>query len=224
MLNFINAPSIYEAYVLIKLINQIKGRDYKLVESKTVIYPRQTNWLYRNQKYNNTFVFEFEDTKITLYYEPVIYDEDRANVNGIGVYRNNSVSLNRETDDERQGHYYVPDYVIKYENGEREQYMLCDAKFSRKEKVKYQLMPDLLYKYISSISLLDEKSEIKGLIVFYGINEDNTLMESFYDRQVRDGKKVTPRVEMLPLSENLTDSEQEKNIVEMLRELIGNRK
>lgn len=224
MFNFINAPSIYEAYVLIKMINQIRDRGYELVESKTVTYPRQANWIYRNQNYNNTFIFKSEDAKITLYYEPIIYDEDRTNVNAIGIYRNNSVSLNRETEDERQGHYYVPDYVIKYEEGDKEQYLLCDAKFSRKEKVQYQLLPDLIYKYITSISPVYEKSEIKGLVVFYGINKENSIMESFYNRQIREGKRITPRVEMLPLSESLTCNEQDKNATEMLRGLIGYRK
>lgn len=224
MLNFINAPSIYEAYVLIKLINQIKDSGYKLVESKVVAYPRQANWLYRNPNYNNTFVFESDDAKVTLYYEPVIYDEDRTSVNGIGVYRNNSVSLNRETDDERQGHYYVPDYMIKYEEGENEQYLICDAKFSRKDKVRFGLMPDLIYKYISSISPVHETAEVKGLIVFYGLNEENDAMESFYDRQIRERRKIMPQIELLPLSENLTYSEQEKNATEMLRRLVGNRK
>ena len=62
------------------------------------------------------YIFTNEDSRITLYYEPVIYDEDRTNVNGISLYRNNSISLNRETDDERQGHYYVPDYVAQSQN------------------------------------------------------------------------------------------------------------
>ena len=220
MLNFINAPLVYEAYVLIKLINQIKGSGYTLKESKLVSYPRRANWLYKNQNYNNTFIFVSEDAKITLYYQPVIYDEDKTSVNEIALYRNNSVSLNRETDDEWQGHYYVPDYIIKYEDGNRERYLICDAKFSRKTKVKYHLLPDLIYKYIVSISPIHEKSEIKGMIIFYGLNEDNSVMESFYNRQVKGGKKIIPQIEMLPLSENLTYGEQEKNIIEMLRKLV----
>ena len=117
MLNFINAPAIYEAYVLIKLINQIKARGYELVESKTVVYPRQANWFYRNQNYNNTFVFTSEDAKITLYYEPVIYDDDKASINGIGIYRNNSVSLNRETDDENCYPIVVCSPIVKKRKG-----------------------------------------------------------------------------------------------------------
>lgn len=223
MLNFMNAPSIYEVYVLIKMINHIKEFGYKLKETKMVSYPKQKSWVYVNENYNNTYIFTNEDSRITLYYEPVIYDEDRTNVNGISLYRNNSISLNRETDDERQGHYYVPDYVIKYEAEGRERYLICDAKFSRKSKVQYQLIPDLAYKYLTSISVVHENSEIIGLFVFYGLNEGNGIIESIYDRQIKGGKKITPRIELFPLSEGLSYSIQTRNAMEMLRVLIGSR-
>ena len=139
------------------------------------------------------------------------------------MYRNNSISLNRETDDERQGHYYVPDYIIKYEADGRERYLICDAKFSRKSKVQYQIVPDLAYKYLTSISAGHENSEIIGLFIFYGLNEGNNIIESFYDCQIKDGKKITPRIEMFPLSEGLSYSIQTRNAMELLRALIGNR-
>lgn len=218
MLNFINAPSIYEAYVLIKLINQIKDMGYSLIETKNVTYPKQANWMYKNKSYNNVFLFEDDHSKITLFYEPVIYDEDKSNVNEISLYRNNSISLNRETDDERQGRYYVPDFVIKRVENEVEEYYICDAKFSRKNKVRHNLMPDLAYKYITSISPIGEDTIIKGLYVFYGLNEDNTKCESFYDKQINSGKIIKPYINMIPLSENLSYSDQEKNAVSMFME------
>lgn len=223
MLNFTNAPSIYEIYVLIKMINHIKEFGYELKETKAILYPKQKNWIYKNQNYNNTYIFTNEDSKITLYYEPIIYDEDRTNINGVALYRNNSISLNRETDDERQGHYYVPDYIIKYEADGREKYLICDAKFSRKSKVQYQLVPNLAYKYLTSISVVQKNAEIIGLFVFYGLNEENSIIESFYDRQIKNGKKVTPKIEMFPLSEGVSYSIQTRNAMELLRVLIGNR-
>ena len=156
-----------------------------------------------------------------MYYEPIIYDENRKKVNGIALYRNNSISLNKESAVERQGHYYVPDYIIKYENNGKERYLICDAKFSNKTKVQYQLMPDLTYKYLTSISAIDENAEIIGLYVFYGLNEANGGIESFYNCQIVDGKKITPRIEMFPLSEGISYTSQVKNAFEMLRELIG---
>lgn len=173
-----------------------------------VNYPKQPAWLYKNQKYNNTFVFTNDHSKITLYYEPIIYDEDRTNVNGIAIYRNNTVSINRETDDERQGRYYVPDYVLKYEADGKENYIICDAKFSKYEKVKYHLMPDLIYKYVVSFSPINELACIKGLYTFYGINELNKEVTTFFDRHILSTKLVSPAIEMVPISENISYSDQ----------------
>lgn len=220
MISFMHAPAIYEAYVLIKLITQIKEFGYDLIESKLAIYPKQAGWLYKNRNYNNTFVFSNEDSKITLYYEPVIYDEDRRNINGIELYRNNNISLGRDTDDERKGHYYVPDYIIKYEKDEKIQYLICDAKFSRKTKVQYQIIPDLAYKYLTSISPLPENVSVLGLFVFYGLNENNNNIESFYNRKIEGGKVIFPRIEMVPLSESVLYSDQTKNALEMLKNLV----
>lgn len=224
MLNFINAPSIYEIYVLIKIINHIKEFGYKLIESKMVTYPKQINWMYRNHNYNNTYTFINDDAKITLYYEPIIYDENRKSVNDIALYRNNSVSLNKENTIERQGHYYVPDYVIKYENDDKERYLICDAKFSKKTKVQYHLIPDLAYKYLTSISTIQENAEIVGLFVFYGLNGVNNEIESFYNCQLNGCKRITPRIEMIPLSEGVSYTNQVKSASEMLRALVGNDK
>jgi hypothetical protein len=220
MISFTHAPAIYEAYVLIKLITQIKEFGYDLIESKLAAYPKQAGWLYKNQNYNNTFVFSNEDSKITLYYEPVIYDEDRRNINGIELYRNNNISLGRDTDDERKGRYYVPDYIIKYEKDVKIQYLICDAKFSRKTKVQHQIIPDLAYKYLTSISPLSENANVLGLYIFYGLNENNSNIESFYNRKMKDGKTIFPMIEMIPLSEGVLYSDQTKNALEMLRSLI----
>lgn len=220
MISFTHAPAIYEAYVLIKLITQIKEFGYDLIESKLAVYPKQAGWLYKNQNYNNTFVFSNEDSKIILYYEPVIYDEDRRNINGIELYRNNNISLGRDTDDEKKGRYYVPDYIIKYEKDKKIQYLICDAKFSRKTKVQHQIIPDLAYKYLTSISPLPENVSVIGLFIFYGLNEKNNNIESFYNRKIKDGKTIFPRIEMVPLSESVLYSDQTKNALEMLKSLL----
>ena len=221
MLSFVSAPAIYEAYTLIKIINQIKDYGYSLDCAKLVNYPKRSNWKYSNKNYNNTFEFSNDNSKITLYYEPIVYDEDRSGINGISIYRNNSISIGREYEEERKGHYYVPDYILKYETAGRERYLICDAKFSRKEKVQHQLMPDLIYKYVSSLSPINKTSDIVGLFIFYGINEGNNDVASFYDRYIRAAKPITPYIETIPLSEGVSYSKQRDNSLEMLKVLVG---
>lgn len=221
MLNFLNAPAIYEAYTLIKLINFIKNMGYKLILSKKVIYPKEGNWKYKNTSYNNTYIFDAGDSKITLYYQPLIYDEDRFNVNELALYRNNSVSLNKESDDEKKGHYYSPDYVFKFEKNNKEQYLICDAKFSRKSNVKNNLIPDLAYKYLTSVSTMNENAEIIGMFIFYGLCDENKETESFFDRFLRGSKPITPKIEMFPLSESISDEEQAKSAKFMFKYLVN---
>ncbi len=217
MLNFFDASSIYEAYTLIKLISQIKDMGYELVESKKVNYPKKSNWSYNVKDCNNTYVFKDENSEITLYYEPYIYNEDRTSINQIALYRNNSTALNRETDEERHGEYYVPDYIIKHTEGEKESYIICDAKFSAKFKVQHKLLPDLIYKYITSISPIGKNAKMMGLFVFYGIDRDGEIMESFYDNQLSNEMAIEPRIEMVPLSENVTYSDQTRNVLRVLQ-------
>lgn len=223
MLNFFDAPSIYEAYTLIKLINQIKDMGYEMVESKKVNYPKRFNWSYDSKECNNTYVFRNDNSTITLYYEPFIYNEDKTDVNKIALYRNNSVSLSRETDEERQGEYYVPDYVIKYSEDNRESYIICDAKFSGQNKVQRKLMPDLIYKYLTSISTTGKNAQIMGLYVFYGLDQDNSNMESFYDKQLSKENAIEPRIEMIPLSENVAYSDQTRNAIKMFQSITSAR-
>ena len=219
MFSFINASSIYEAYVLIKLINQIKDNGYSLELAKLVSYPKRSSWRYINKKYNNTYIFSNGDSTITLYYEPIVYDEDKSGLNGVSLYRNNSISLNREGEEERRGSYYVPDYILKYESKGIERYIICDAKFSRIQKIRYKMMPDLIYKYITSISPLNHNSEIGGMYILYGLTEDNSDVISFYDRCIHSAKPISPCIEMIPLSEGVSYSKQRENSIEMLNVL-----
>lgn len=220
MLDFINAPSVYEAYVLIKLVNQIKSLGFTLVDSQKVVYPKNGNWLYQNKEYNNTYYFANEEQSVVLYYEPIIYDMDMQWVNNISLYRNNTTSLSRDNDEERRGHYYVPDYVIKAELNGEERYIICDAKYSRVEKVRSKLAPDIAYKYIFSISPSKDNAQIIGVDIFYGITEDASSTVSFYDKEF--GKKIKPFMNMIPFSEDVSVECQESNILQVIQDILGN--
>lgn len=75
-------------------------------------------------------------------------------------------------------------------------------------------------KYLTSISPLSENANVLGLYIFYGLNENNSNIESFYNRKMKDGKTIFPMIEMIPLSEGVLYSDQTKNALEMLRSLI----
>ncbi len=220
LMNFFNAPEIFETYSLIKLVDYIRESGYVLKEAKHVQYPKRADWRYEQKNCNNTYIFENESSTITLYYEPIIYDQDSREINGIGLFRNNRISLNNESDEERRGHYYVPDYLLKYSDEDKENYIICDAKFSSNTKVRHKIIPSLTYKYITSISTIEANAELKGLFVFYGIVDDYANHESFYDVQLETVKEIKPYIKLVPISEEIPYAYQENNAYEMLRKLV----
>jgi hypothetical protein len=164
---------------------------------------------------NNTFVFKNSEREITLYYQPVIFDYDSSDVNGIGLYRNNTVSLGGDSDDERRGHYYVPDFLIKSDTGKAAGYVICDTKFSSLSTINNYYLPDLTYKYLFSISPVNQNEYVAGMCVIYGQRTDKDTPKSVYDRQI-DGHKIIPFAETVPLIEGTDGKNQCGSLEHML--------
>lgn len=216
LLNIQSASVIYEIYVLVKIIRFLMSRGFSLTESTNVRYPVATMWGGVNKEYNNTFLFQKDNTTITLFYEPVIYDTPK-NLNKIHLYRNNTVSISEETDEERVGHYYTPDYLIKVERDGVARYYICDAKFSKQDNVRYKLMPGLVYKYLYSISPADD-SDIIGMSIVYALNDDSVSPLNFYDRE--KGKKIYPVTNIVPVSAEMQEYEIDRCLDKIFEELI----
>lgn len=104
MLSFIKISSLYESYLLTKMVEYFEGRGYDLKDAKRCSYPIAPSWKYKNTRCTNTFHFVNGNTILTLYYQPVIFDTDRKRVNGVGLYRNNSIPVyTGDEDDNRRG-------------------------------------------------------------------------------------------------------------------------
>ena len=119
MLSFIKISSLYEGYLLAKMIAYFQNRGYALENVKKCVYPTKRNWKYKNTNCSNTFIFKNDQHKLMLYYQPVVYDTDESGINGIGLIRNNSIPVfTRDNDDNRAGgHYYSPDYIYRMHGG-----------------------------------------------------------------------------------------------------------
>lgn len=220
ILNLYSAPTIYEAYILIKLINQIKDAGYTLEKTQKKNYTADPRWNYQQVDYNNVYIFKDDESTITLYYQPIIYADTRQMTAGVSLYRNTFVPWDADRLS-AVGEHFVPDYLLKYEAHGQEKYLICDAKFSHKKKVQYMLMPEMMYKYILATSPATDRAEIKGLLIFYGIVNNDRDMESFHDNQIPGLNPKIPCAEMLPLTEELLFSEQMVNAGKMLEILKG---
>ena len=221
MMSFFNAPEIFETYALAKLINQLLAAKFELISAKYVDYPKRREWGDTTRRINNTFIFRAESGILTLYYEPVIYCEDLSYLNGIFLYRNNTVSLNRDSDIEFKGRYYVPDYILKYELDGKESYIICDAKYTNRNNACFKHIPDLSYKYITSISTMKDNAALKGLYLFYGITDDFDSSESFFNVHLDGTKKKEPELKLMPMAEEIPEYYQDNNMYELIRRLMN---
>lgn len=202
LLSFISTSKIYEYYCLIKMLCHInKNTNFSLVESKRTLY-RVNNDYYTNTKYNNTFIFENGQVKLTLFFQPVIYGDDRA-FNGLSVFRNTSSSPKK--DNHSRGKTYTPDYIIKAEYNGRIDYMILDAKFSTPENIRSYQLQELVYKYLFSISALNDNDRIIGLYILCGKNDGTDIEDTIHDLAQKIGFHVLPFAEILVMNGVKTD-------------------
>ncbi len=150
----------------------------------------------------NTFVFKKGEQLLTLYYQPVIYNDERKE-NNISLYRNNSAPVG---DYENGSSYYVPDFIIKIENEERAHYIICDAKFSTFGTIKKHYLKDLVFKYIFSLTPTDTNDKILGVSVLHGKYDENEKLKSIYDNELQ-GKSISPFFDIIPIIEKSNPSD-----------------
>lgn len=223
MLSFLKISSLYEVYVLLKLVNYLKENGYSLTSTNRIQYQFSSRTFYENTKCNNLYIFESEggNSKVSVYYQPVIYNADRSERTGIGLYRNTSIAFPNLSGEERTGGYYTPDFLIKIENATSNyiKYVLADAKFSTVENVKtYQVAP-LAYKYLFSISPVSLTDIVAGLFIVNGQSEkDIDTITDIYDKSLTPNK-ITPNAEILTLTENSVDNAE--NHAKLLKQVVG---
>lgn len=209
MLSFLKISDLYECYVLSKFYQHILDCRFSLVSSDRFHYIFSGRTQYRNTNCLNTFVFKRGEQLVTVYYQPVIYADSRKATNGINLYRNTSIPFPKDNESNSHGTYYTPDYIIKIDNGTTENYVLADAKFSTLGTVKRHQVPALAFKYLFSVTPINEEDKILGLCIINGQSDSEMdLLEDVYDRTPSPGS-ITPSAEILTLTENREENRME---------------
>ena len=199
--------NLYEKYLLLKFIAYLRASNYKPAKKSRINYPLPTGAIYDPAKIFNTFTFEKGALRVTIYYQPVVYDNPVKSASAPNLYRNNSIV------GKVGGSYYVPDFVVKIENlaedddvffgsSKTVKYLIIDAKFSNASTVSEKHLPEIILKYVFSISRINPNDEIAGYRIVYGKCENGDKPASVYDKQ-HPKNKITPSFELVPLMEGV---------------------
>lgn len=146
-------PKLFEYYCLQRLLQLFLKKGFTLTENGvyTYAYPSPNSSYVREEAVANTYRFIRRDTRLTLYYEPVIYGflpTDRAEQtlpNGLTLFRCNSGGARQS--------FWEPDFVIKVERRGAVDYAIFDAKYSFTISGKYAgfgkagLLQEVISKY-----------------------------------------------------------------------------
>ncbi len=192
--------SLYEKYLLLKFIDYLCNfQNFIPINKFHINYPLEENSLHRQPDCLNTFIFSDKKNTITIYYQPVIYNTLQKATGGPNLYRNNSVVW----DAAAKGYYYVPDFIIKFENSsEPVQYIIVDAKFSRIKNLFANQLQKFILKYIFSISPINNDEKICAYRLVFAKCEIDSAVTNVFDYQF-PGKNISPSFKMVPLIENL---------------------
>lgn len=214
ILSFISTSKIYEYYCLVKILCYLEKRT-ELKETRHVLYSlRHPND--SNTKYNNTFLFEKDDIRITLFFQPVIYGSGYV-TNGIYLFRNTS-SNSKVGDSSKGGKIYTPDYIIKIEHNRKIYYILMDAKFATTKNIRIHQLQELVYKYLFSISTLNPTDKLYGLYILSGKTSGNDRRDVVHDLAENLHKEVTPFAEILVIGG--TDTNDDSIISNIFDDII----
>lgn len=115
------------------------------------------------------------------------------------------------------GSYYCPDYVIKVQRAGHCQYIILDAKFSKRNTTKENYLCKLLYRYIISISAIDQEDSLLGLVIVNGKSDGTEdVVEDIYNR-VPDHREILPFAKILTLTETQDENLQlHENLIDQL--------
>ncbi|MDE7083413.1 MAG: DUF2357 domain-containing protein [Clostridia bacterium] len=215
ILPFLVNHQLFEYYVLLKLLTFFNEyKSFNLHSTFKFNYSVGAA-MYKNTTYNNTFVFTTDDGGITVYYQPVIFGQkyDSTKNNGIQLFRNTSVRVAQDYESENfsssRNSYYTPDYIIKISASDKSKYIILDAKYMTVDNFKAYHLSNLVFKYLYSVSAVDDKDCIAGMCVICG--KSNSVVDVFTAKDIAELLSISQRMpysDIMVLHEKLYGEQQ----------------
>lgn len=158
LLSISNSAVLYERYALLRLIHGLRDQGWQAVSKQREEFAdgKPGDGFYRNPDCLNKFVFQRGQEQVTLLYQPKV-DNESAAVTGLQPREGSS-------------HYYAPDYLLCFRrDGQKTRFLIADAKYSSRENIICDQLPELARKYLWDLEPADkENSYIDGLYILTG--------------------------------------------------------
>ena len=213
ILSFIHNSQIYEYFILLKLNNYYINNHFELESVRRNKYKMHPNAFYRNTEYENEFNFTKYNSKVTIYYQPVIYNK-KINDNNIGLFRNYNINFYGIKSNNA---YYVPDFIIKEIKNGVTNYLIIDSKFSDARTIQQRYLNEIIFKYIFSISTVNIDDKIKGIYIINGKDQiEKTNFFNIYNSSYNErNDSISPAFKILTLDPNIDEYEHMKDLAKM---------
>lgn len=182
---------LFEYFCLIKILKLFVDKGFCELSKEHFIHSYEyllaNNDFYQNERdIANTYRLYKNGIFVTIYFQPV--------VSSIGF--ENNLRLYRTTCPYRGSNYYTPDIVIKFntQNDENDEYVIFDAKFSSKNNIKDNYLPDVIRKYSCEIAVASKISAPKMVWILQGRikkDEKDVLYDYHNSKLAKRNKPVT---------------------------------
>ena len=150
------ATELFEIYCLQQILIEFKAHGFNIVESLVYQYPMFSSCPNSKKTHivANTYKLSKDGIKVTLYYEPRIYnclpngDYGDTMPNGLELYR---------VDYSSKSNYWEPDFVLKIEDKNKTYYSILDAKYAFSKNIAPRSVGDSRYYLDGHLPAIIEK-------------------------------------------------------------------
>lgn len=196
----VERSSLYEYFVLFRLIDALRAQGFELQSSRRHLWTNAGS-LYTQTEHENTFVFARGETALTLWFQPVIAGHRYTGENGLEMKRRSSWSMKEDefsgvVAEQAVNAYWTPDYVMKIEEKGRTRYALLDAKLSSVWSVMRNQVPYLAYRYLTCTGCMNPEDRHLGLWLICGHpNPKDRQVGALFD--LADGMPFAPGIQFV---------------------------
>lgn len=193
MLKIKTIDVLYEYYCLYKLLEMLIDNGWLPIQNGIFsdFYPYSHDQ--QEDEICNTYHFQKDDKRLSLYYQAKIFSWECMNNNNINIFRTTRDGYNRQSS-------WSPDFVIKLQTSDTEKYIILDAKYSNLDNIRDYLLPECIDKYINQTSCKNNSSAIRMMVLLQGKTRESDKFLNYHNSDMAKKYFTGPTVGIMPFS------------------------